>query len=53
MAGIEEDQHQIRQLDDVIRDAQGGGALGVGVEPGGIDQNLARSFSLGQVLSCR
>jgi hypothetical protein len=34
VAGVEEDQNQVRQVDDVIRDAQGGRALGVGVEAG-------------------
>ena len=41
MARIEQHQHQIRQIHDVIDDEQGGGALLIGIEPGGIDEDLA------------
>ena len=41
MPGIEEHQHQIGQVDDVIGNAQRRGALGVGVESRRIDEYLA------------
>ena len=41
MAGIEKDQYEIRQIHDVIRDSQGRGALGIGIEARRIDQDLA------------
>ena len=39
--GVEEHQHQIREPDDVIGDAQDRGPLLVGVEPRGVDDDLA------------
>jgi len=47
VAGVEKYQHQVRQVDDVVRDAQGGRALGVGVEAGRVDQDPAA-----QLLAC-
>ena len=41
VAGIEEHQHQVGEVDDVIGDPQGRGALGVGIETGGVDEDLA------------
>jgi hypothetical protein len=41
VAGVEEHQHQVGQVDDVIGDAQRRRALGVGVEAGGVDQDLS------------
>ena len=41
MPGIEENEHQVGQIDDVVGDAQGCGALRIGVETRRIDENLA------------
>ena len=41
MAGVEEDQHEVGEVDDVVGDAEDGRALGVGVEAGRIDDDLA------------
>ena len=41
MPGIEENEHQVRQIDDVVGNAQGCGALRIGVETWRIDENLA------------
>jgi hypothetical protein len=41
VTAVEEHQHQVGQVDDVIGDAQGGGALGVGIESGRVDDDLA------------
>ena len=41
VAGVEEHQHQVGEIDDVIGDPQGGGALGVGIEARGIDEDFA------------
>ena len=41
MARIEEDQDQVREVHDVVGDAQGGVALLVRIEAGRIDEDLA------------
>ena len=41
MSGIEEDEHQVGQVDDVVRQTQGRSALGVGVEARRVDKNVA------------
>ena len=41
MTCIEKDQHEIGKVHDVIRDSQGRGPLGIGIEARGVDQDLA------------
>ena len=41
MARVEEHEHQVRQVDDVIRDDEGGAALLVGIEARGVDDDLS------------
>ena len=47
MAGVEEHQHEVGQVDDVVGDAQDRRALIVGVEAGRVDDDLAPDLRLG------
>ena len=40
MAGVEKYEHEVGKVDDVIREAQRRGALRIGIESRGVDQDL-------------
>ena len=47
VAGVEKDDHQIGQVDDVVGDTQGSGALSICVEARRVDQDLAPQLLAG------
>ena len=47
MAGVEEHQHEVGEVDDVVRDAEDRRALVIGVEAGRVDDDLAPDLALG------
>ncbi len=53
MAGIEKDQHQVGQVDDVVGDTQGGSALVIGIEARAVDHDDALGVRAGHRLELK